>query len=69
MINLTPRVEEVCKLVAKGLLNKEIAFEMGISEMTVKLHVIEARKAFSAKNRTELALRYLEDRGIITFNA
>jgi FixJ family two-component response regulator len=35
---LTPREREVLREVAKGRLNKQIAFELGISEITVKLH-------------------------------
>ena len=35
---LTPREREVLGEVAKGRLNKQIAFDLGISEVTVKLH-------------------------------
>ena len=35
---LTPREREVCSLVVLGRLNKQIAFDLGISEVTVKLH-------------------------------
>jgi RNA polymerase sigma factor (sigma-70 family) len=35
---LTPREREVCALVAAGLLNKQIAAELGTSEKTVKVH-------------------------------
>ena len=35
---LTPREREVLHEVAKGRLNKQIAFDLGISEVTVKLH-------------------------------
>ncbi|WGS19872.1 MULTISPECIES: response regulator transcription factor [unclassified Bradyrhizobium] len=35
---LTPREREVLREVVKGRLNKQIAFELGISEITVKLH-------------------------------
>jgi FixJ family two-component response regulator len=35
---LTPREREVLREVAKGRLNKQIAFGLGISEVTVKLH-------------------------------
>lgn len=35
---LTPREREVCELVAKGLLNKQIAAELGTVEKTIKVH-------------------------------
>lgn len=35
---LTPREREVMASVVKGLMNKQIAFDLGISEITVKLH-------------------------------
>jgi FixJ family two-component response regulator len=36
--SLTPREREVLALVARGLLNKQIAFELGASEKTIKIH-------------------------------
>src|SRR5579862_1473821 len=36
--SLTPREKEVLKLVASGLLNKQIAAELGASELTIKTH-------------------------------
>jgi FixJ family two-component response regulator len=47
---LTPRETEVLNLVAAGLLNKQIADELGMSELTVKTHrahVMEKTKADS----------------------
>jgi FixJ family two-component response regulator len=36
--SLTPREREIMALVVSGLLNKQIAFKLGISEITVKAH-------------------------------
>jgi FixJ family two-component response regulator len=36
--SLTPRQREVMALVVAGLLNKQVGFELGISEVTVKAH-------------------------------
>ena len=47
---LTPREREVMELVVAGLLNKQVAVRLGISEITVKLHrhqVMEKMKADS----------------------
>jgi PAS domain S-box-containing protein len=36
--DLSPRQREILSLVARGLLNKQIAYQLGISEKTVKMH-------------------------------
>ena len=36
--SLTPREREVLPLLARGLLNKQVAFELGITEYTVQIH-------------------------------
>jgi FixJ family two-component response regulator len=38
LARLTQRERQVCALVARGLLNKQIAYELGTSEKTVKVH-------------------------------
>ena len=38
LARLTKREREVCELVARGLLNKQIAYELGTVEKTVKVH-------------------------------
>jgi FixJ family two-component response regulator len=38
LARLTKREREVCDLVVNGLLNKQIAYELGTSEKTVKVH-------------------------------
>lgn len=53
---LTPREEEILRLIALGNSNKEIAQEMGISEKTVKNHVSNIFAALHVNNRTQAAL-------------
>ncbi len=36
--NLTPRERQVFEMVVKGMLNKQIAFDLGTSEQTIKVH-------------------------------
>jgi FixJ family two-component response regulator len=38
LARLTKREHQVCELVAHGLLNKQIAYELGTSEKTIKVH-------------------------------
>ncbi|MDB4989325.1 MAG: nodW [Myxococcaceae bacterium] len=57
---LTPREREVMTLVISGLLNKQIAHELGISEVTVKIHRGQATrkmKASSVADLVRMALR------------
>ena len=51
---LTPREREVCGLVVLGRLNKQIAFDLGISEVTVKLHRSSVMKKMAATSIGEL---------------
>lgn len=51
--NLTARQFEVLEYISKGLSNKQIAYEMGVSEATVKLHINAMLKALNATNRTQ----------------
>lgn len=54
---LTERQSEVLRCIARGLSNKEIARELGVSPATVKTHVSQALLAVGAANRTEAAVR------------
>lgn len=67
MIKLSNRLEEVCRLVAKGYMDKEIAIKLDISLATVKLHLWKLKRKFKVSNRTLLAIKYLYDRNIILF--
>jgi FixJ family two-component response regulator len=51
---LTPREREVLREVAKGRLNKQIAFDLGISEVTVKLHRGSVTKKMQATSVGQL---------------
>jgi len=55
-IHLTPREMDVLHGVTKGKLNKEIALDLEIQEVTVKLHVKTLSRKLGAKNRTHAAM-------------
>jgi len=57
---LTPRERQVLTLVVSGLINKEAAWELGISEKTIKVHrarVVEKMKARSLPDLVRMAGR------------
>lgn len=54
--NLTVRETEVLKMLSKGLLNKEIAAALNISERTVKNHVSNIFKKINVSDRTQAAV-------------
>ena len=52
--SLTPREREVMHMVVAGLLNKQIAADIGISEITVKIHRGNAMRKMEANSLAEL---------------
>jgi FixJ family two-component response regulator len=52
--SLTPREQAVLGLVVRGRLNKQIAAELGISEITVKAHRGRAMRKMGARSLPEL---------------
>ncbi|AMV44293.1 hypothetical protein ATN79_20335 [Paraburkholderia caribensis] len=51
---LSPREWDVLKGVDRGLLNKQIATELGVAEITVKMHRSNAFKKLKARNSTDM---------------
>lgn len=61
---LTPRQLQVLGFVAQGMSNKQIAYEIGVSEATVKLHINALLRSVGATNRTQ-ALIMAQKMGLI----
>jgi FixJ family two-component response regulator len=61
--SLTPREREILALVSSGLMNKQIAAELGLAEITVKIHRGHIMKKMGAKSLADL-LRKAETLGI-----
>jgi DNA-binding NarL/FixJ family response regulator len=59
-LGLTPRVAEVLLWVAQGKTNSDIASILGISESTVKKHLLEIFEKLSIETRSAATLRALE---------
>ena len=52
--SLTPREREVLPLIVSGLLNKQAAFKLGISEVTIQIHRSKIMKKMGAGSLAEL---------------
>jgi len=53
LAQFTSREMEILSYIAQGYLNKQIAFELGISESTIKTHVTAILSKLNANDRTE----------------
>jgi FixJ family two-component response regulator len=60
---LTPREREILAFVSSGLMNKQIAAELGLAEITVKIHRGHIMKKMDAKSLADL-LRKAETLGV-----
>jgi FixJ family two-component response regulator len=54
---LTPREREVMQLIIKGLRNKQIAAELCLSEITVKIHRNQAMKKMESRSLADFVLK------------
>lgn len=53
---LTNRQSQVLNLIAQGKSNKQIAYDMGVSESTVKLHINALLRSLHVSNRTQAVI-------------
>ncbi|SHM03268.1 response regulator transcription factor ErdR [Phytopseudomonas punonensis] len=56
LASLTPQQFRVLTMVCEGLLNKQIAYELSVSEATVKAHVTAIFRKLGVRTRTQAAL-------------
>jgi DNA-binding NarL/FixJ family response regulator len=54
---LTPQQARVLGMLAEGLLNKQIAYELGVSEATIKAHVSAVLQKLNVDSRTQAVIR------------
>lgn len=62
LASLTPQQFRVLTMVCDGLLNKQIAYELSVSEATIKAHVTAIFRKLNVRTRTQaaLALQHME---------
>lgn len=56
LVTLTPQQVRVLMMLSEGLLNKQIAFELGVSEATVKAHVSAILQKLGVESRTQAVI-------------
>jgi DNA-binding NarL/FixJ family response regulator len=64
---LTPREQQVLKLISQGNSNREIATALQIAEKTVRIHVSSLLEKMGARDRTQAAI-YAIQRGFVHFD-
>lgn len=64
LAQLTPHQFTVLKLMADGMLNKQIAYELGVKETTIKQHGSAILKKLGVINRTQAGVLFKQAMGI-----
>ncbi|WP_042819813.1 LuxR C-terminal-related transcriptional regulator, partial [Yersinia wautersii] len=59
---LTERELDVLQEVARGMSNKQVAFELHISEETVKVHIRNLLRKLNVRSRVAATIMYLENK-------
>ena len=62
---LTPQQVKVLMMLSQGLLNKQIAFELSVSEATVKAHVSAILTKLGVESRTQAVILAARISGIL----
>ncbi len=57
LTRLTPQQLKVLKMLRDGLLNKQIAYELGVGETTIKAHVSEILRKLEVYSRTQVVIQ------------
>jgi DNA-binding NarL/FixJ family response regulator len=56
LVTLTPQQVRVLMMLSQGLLNKQIAYELGVSEATIKAHVSAILQKLGVESRTQAVI-------------
>ena len=56
LVTLTPQQVRVLMMMSEGLLNKQIAYELGVSEATIKAHVSAILQKLGVESRTQAVI-------------
>ena len=56
LASLTPQQFKVATMLSQGLLNKQIAYELNVTEATIKAHITEVFRKLGVHSRTQAAL-------------
>lgn len=66
-LTITPRQEEVVRLLALGMTSAEIAKELDLATSTARLHVDALRQRLGCEFRRQIPLAYMEQTGVDPF--